>query len=123
MEKTVSGAIGSLLVFLASTGFIKRHKHLMGLMNVDTNHSMLRIPISALMYYASSSASSLKNTRSLLLGGGLLYVLIGGAGLLDRRIKGFLPSGLTKFDYAYHFGTGAVMIYLGSRKGRMLKAS
>jgi hypothetical protein len=90
-------------------------------MNVDTQHSMLRIPLTLALLYAGSQQTSLKDTRGILTFVGVFYLAVGAAGSIDRRLGGMLPSRLTGFDLVYHFGVGALALWLGGRSGRMMK--
>jgi hypothetical protein len=93
MEKRFSKMLGGGLAMLTLVGFIlpTRRKRFLGLMNVDSTHSVL------------------------------FYIAMGTAGLSDRKVGGALPSGLTNFDIVYHFAVGGAAIWLGSRSGRMMK--
>lgn len=117
MERPVSLALGIALASLATAGFMKRKKQLFNLMNVDTNHSIIRTPTSLLLLLGSRS--KLKTTRAILTGVSTLYFAIGVTGLFDKRLKGILPSGLTRFDIIYHFLTGATTLWMGTRSGRI----
>jgi hypothetical protein len=119
MEKQTSFMLGVVLWLLAFVGFFTGKKHLFKLMNVDPIHSVLRIPLGGLLLYGGRS--ELKMTRDILLGTGLIYLLIGSAGVKDRKVGGLLPSGLTGFDLVYHFATGLAVIWMGARRGRMMK--
>lgn len=123
MEKMISKIFADVLVILTFAGLVlpKRKKRLFGLMNVDTTHSMLRIPLTAAMLYAASNQTNLKMTRNILTGFGIFYVAMGTAGLIDRKVGGLLPSELTTFDLIYHFSSGAAALWLGQRSGRMMK--
>jgi len=123
MERTFSSKLGVGLALLTFSGFVKSKtpKHLLGLMNVDTQHSMLRVPLTMALLYAGSNQSTLKNTRAILTGIGIFYFAIGAIGYKDKSVGGVLPSKLTNFDLIYHFGVGASALWLGSRSGRMVK--
>lgn len=123
MEKKFSTFVGAGLVLLTFSGFIKddRPKHLFGLMNVDEQHSLLRIPLTLALLYAGSSQSTLKDTRTILSAVGVFYIVMGAVGSIDRKVGGTLPSKLTNFDLVYHFVVGAFALWLGARSGRMLK--
>ncbi len=120
MEKQTSVFLGGFLSVLTFAGFTARNKHLLKLLNVDTNHSVLRMPLTAALLYAGTQAD-LKTTRKILTGVGIFYVAMGSAGLVDKKVGGLLPSGLTNYDIVYHFAVGAGSLWLGSRSGRMLK--
>ena len=119
MEKQVSLGLGITLSALAVAGFVQKEKHVIGLMNVDTNHSMIRIPVAALLFYGSQS--NLKATRGVLTATGVIYLLIGAAGIVDRKVGGVLPSKLTGFDLVYHFAVGIPTLLLGLQTGRIIK--
>jgi hypothetical protein len=123
MEKVFSLGLGIALSALTMSGFAQRNppKRFLGLMNVDTQHSVLRIPLTAALLYAASSKSTLKDTRSILTGVGVFYLAMGAVGTIDKSVGGTLPSRLTNFDIVYHFGVGGMALWLGSRSGRMMK--
>lgn len=123
MEKNFSTILGAGLTLLMVAGFAKseKPKHLLGLMNVDTRHSVLRIPTTLALLYASSHHTPLKSTRTVLSLTGLLYLVIGTIGSMDKKAGGLLPSRLTNFDLVYHFVVGASALWLGSRSGRMMQ--
>ena len=123
MEKNFAKILGAGLALLMSVGLLKskKPKRLLGLMNIDTQHSILRMPTTLVLLYASSRHASLKDTRTILSLTGLLYLTIGAIGSIDRKAAGTLPSKLTDFDLVYHFVVGASALWLGSRSGRMMK--
>lgn len=121
MEKSLSLFFAGLLSKLALAGLVKRNKQLYGLMNIDENHSLIRLPVIALLSYAGTMGS-LSTARKILTCVGAIYLAIGGAGLIDKRVGGVLPSGLTKFDLPYHLVTGAFLVWMGMRPGRMMKS-
>jgi hypothetical protein len=120
IEKFVSVKLGVTLVILTLAGFTNT-RHLFRLLNVDANHSYLRIPLTAALLYAGSPAARLKTTRQILLSVGVFYFAIGAIGSADRKVGGLLPSKLTNFDIFYHFAVGAGAVWLGARPGRMVK--
>jgi hypothetical protein len=117
MEKRFSSILASGLTLLTLSGFVKRKKpkHLLGLMNIDTQHSILRLPLILVLLGAGSQETSLRNTRAILTFVGVFYLAIGSLGAADRRLDGVLPSKLTNFDLAYHFGVGILALWLGRR--------
>jgi hypothetical protein len=123
MEKKFSSTLGLGLALLTLLGMTKgkQPKHFLGLMNVDLQHSILRMPLTAALLYAGSRQSSLKDTRAVLAFVGVVYIAMGVIGSMDRSVFRFLPSRLTNFDIGYHLGVGALSLWLGSRSGRMMK--
>lgn len=123
MEKTFASKFGAGLTILTLAGFTKssRPKHLFGLMNVDTQHSLLRIPLTLALLHAASQQVPLRGTRAILSFIGGFYIAIGFVGMADKSAGGMLPSRLTNFDLVYHFGVGALALWLGGRSGRMMK--
>lgn len=123
MERQFSSILGAALAVLALDGFAKRDfpKHFLGLMNVDTPHSVLRVPLTVVLLYGGLRQSSLKTTRSILSFVGMFYIAMGAAGSMDKSVGHVLPSKLTKFDVVYHFAVGAAALWLGKRSGRMMK--
>lgn len=123
MEKLFSTMLGGGLSVLTISGFAIRKppKHFLGLMNVDTQHSALRVPLTLALLYAGSKHAPLKATRRILSFVGVFYLAVGAIGSVDKSAGGTLPSRLTNFDIGYHFGVGAFALWLGSRSGRMVK--
>jgi hypothetical protein len=123
MEKQFSQFSSALLLLLTAIGFMIPgvKKRFLGLMNVDTTHSIIRTPLTLALLYGASDKSTVKATRSILLGMGIFYIGVGTAGLTNRKLYGLLPSGLTSFDLGYHFTVGVSAIWLGCRSGRMMK--
>jgi hypothetical protein len=125
MEKTFSTMLGCGLALLTLAGFTKRKKpkYFLGLMNVDTQHSLLRIPLTASLLYAGSRQAPLTGTRQVLTFVGKFYLAVGLIGSADRSLGRLLPSKLTNFDIGYHFGVGTVALWQGKRSGRMMRRS
>jgi hypothetical protein len=119
MEKLMSLSMGMFVAFLTLLGFVQRDKHFAGVMNVDTTHSAMRLPITLALLYGAKT--NLKTTRCILLSVGAVYVGMGCAGLIDKKVGGLLPSKLTNFNIVYHLVAGAAAVYMGGRSGRMMK--
>jgi hypothetical protein len=122
MEKVLSMDLGITILLLTVAGFVLDTKHLIKLMNIDTSHSILRVPLAIALLYGGTKAD-LDLTRLILFGVGGFYIAMGTAGLVDKKVGGAIPSGLTSFDVGYHLLTGAAAIWLGTRPGRMTKSS
>lgn len=123
MEKVFSSILGVGLLVLTTSGLAKRKfpKRLLGLMNVDTQHSVLRVSLTSALLYAGSRQTPLKSTRAILSFVGVFYIAMGVVGSIDKKVGGTLPSKLTNFDVGYHLGVGALALWLGRRSGRMMK--
>lgn len=85
MEKSFSLSLGFEVALLTLAGYVLDQKHLCRLMNIDETHSAIRTPLVLALLYAGSEAS-VRTTRKILLGTGVFYLLVGSAGLLDRRL-------------------------------------
>lgn len=120
MEKQMSLSLGATLVLLTIAGFFLKQRHLIKLMNIDSTHSMLRVPLTVALLYGGTT-TDLKTTRKILLAVGIFYVFMGASGKMGKKVGSLLPSGLTNFDIVYHFVVGAGAIWMGSRSGRMMK--
>jgi hypothetical protein len=122
-EKVFSKILGCGLVVLTIAGLVpgRRPKHFLGLMNTDEQHSALRVPLAMALLYAASPQAPLRSTRKVLTVVGTAYLLVGTVGLANKRAGGALPSGITKFDVAYHYSVGLACLWLGKRSGRMMK--
>jgi hypothetical protein len=123
MEKVFSSLLGTGLSVLALSGFAQRKspKYFLHFMNVDTQHSVLRVPLAAVLMYAGSRRTPVRKTRYILSIASLLYLTLGIAGIKDKSIFEMLPSRLTNFDLVYHFSVGTLALWLGTRSGRMMK--
>jgi hypothetical protein len=98
---------------------MKEKKQVAGMMNVDTAHSAIRVPVATALILGAFSRLSI--TRKILLDTGIVYLVIGMLGVLDKRVYGLLPSKLTRFDLVYHYIIGTLVTWLGIRPGRMIR--
>jgi hypothetical protein len=106
MQKKVAQVYGILIAFLAVAGLMT-NGHLFELMNVDGFLDVLRIALAVALLAVGFGAASLTAARSVLSFTGILYLGMALVGLFDSKFFGLLPSGLTGFDIAFHFITGA----------------
>jgi hypothetical protein len=123
MEKATLNIIAKVLEVLIAAGFLQRKqpKRLLKMMNIDTSHSVIRVPLLLASLYGGSTKSDIKAARYMLTAVGAVYVAMGAAGAADKKVGGALPSRLTNFDIVYHFAVGGAALWLGTRAGRMMK--
>ncbi|HUS26729.1 MAG TPA: hypothetical protein VMY99_05275 [Nevskiaceae bacterium] len=108
MEKRLVQIFAVVVGLLAVTGLFISGEHLFNLMNVDIALDILRVGLAAVLIYAGFFTKSVQAVRSALLTFTVLYLGLGALGLLDAKLWGLLPTGLTGFDIAFHLGAGLV---------------
>lgn len=116
MVLMVAKMYGWLIALLGVLGLFVTDGHLFKFMNADMPLDILRILLAAMLLYAVYSKKE-DMARSGLLLVGVLYVLMGVAGLFDSELWGLLPTGLTGFDIVFHLVTG--LAALGVAKTKM----
>jgi hypothetical protein len=94
--------------------------HLLNLMNVDAALDGLRVVLGAALLYIGFGSKNNRQATIALLVVGVVYILTAILGLIDPKLFGMLPSGLTGFDIAFHLITGAVAAWAGLRKSAEL---
>src|SRR4051812_23852516 len=99
MERTFSRILGGGLAALTLAGFVldRKPKRWLGVMNVDTGHSVLRVPLTIALLSGSTKRTRIKTVRRILTGVGGFYIVMGILGLADDDAGGVLPSKLTPF--------------------------
>jgi uncharacterized membrane protein len=113
---------GILVALLAVIGLFVSG-HMFDVMNTDIALDVLRVVLAAGLLYIGYVARDQVMARRALLGVGILYILMGVAGIISPTLGGLLPSGLTGFDVVFHLVTGAMAAAVGaSSENRRLAA-
>ncbi len=117
MQRTVVRVYGVLIALLAVMGlFVGEGSHMLGIMNADMTLDILRIALAAYLLYAGFVAKEGPVVRSALWTVGILYIGMGVLGLIDPKLWGMLPTGLTTFDVGFHLVTGLLAIAIAAKK-------
>lgn len=112
MGKAFAIMLGVLLGGHGFLGLFVEHEHLLGIFNVDILVDVLYLFLSACLLSVGFFAHSAGAIRGVLLFSGGVLALLGFAGLVDDRVFGLLPTGLTLMDFVILFGTGAVSMIM-----------
>jgi hypothetical protein len=114
MQKQTAKTYGVLIALLAVLGFVT-DSPTFGFINTDNVLDMLRVVLAAMLLYAGFKSDNENFIRGLLVFVGVLYIGMGVLGLLDSKLWGLLPSGLTGFDVLFHLVTGIVAALVGMK--------
>ncbi len=104
-----------LAIVLGSHGLIGlfiEGEHLLAILNVDIFIDWVYLLSAALLFFVALTDSSPGLLRGSLFLVGAVLLVIGGIGLLDDRVLGLMPTGLTLVDYFLFFGAGLVSIIM-----------
>ena len=104
-----------LAIVLGSHGLIGlfiEGEHLLAILNVDIFIDWVYLLSAALLFFVALTDSSPGLLRGSLFLVGAVLLVIGGIGLLDDRVLGLMPTGLTLVDYFLFFGAGFVSIIM-----------
>jgi hypothetical protein len=116
MQRQTVKVYGVLIALLAGGGFFIKDGHLLGLMNADTALDWLRVVLALSLLYIGFKPGSAGAIRGILVFTGILYIGMALLGLIDSKLWGMLPNGLTGFDIAFHLITGVVALAVGLKK-------
>ena len=102
----VIGALAILGLFVSG--------HLFQIINTDIIMDFVRVVLAAYLLYVGVGVRSEDSATTALTVVGIVYVVIGLAGLFNPTLGGLLPTGLTGFDVISHllaglFAVGAAM--------------
>jgi hypothetical protein len=112
MGKAFAIMLGILLGGHGFLGLFVEGEHLLGIFNVDILVDLLYLGLAFLLLVVGFFSENKAAIRGVLLLAGGALVLLGFAGLLDDRVFGFLPSGLTLMDFVILFGAGGVSMLM-----------
>jgi hypothetical protein len=119
MNLKLTQAYGILIGLLALLGLFTGG-HLFGLMNTDAAIDGIRVVLAAVLLYIGFVSKNVRQASTALLVTGVLYLGMAVLGMVDSKLFGLLPSGLTSFDIIFHLVTGAVAAWAGLRKSHEL---
>jgi hypothetical protein len=115
MQRQTVKFYGVLIALLAAAGLLMNDGHLFGLMNVDPALDWTRVVLAVLLLYVGFKSGSETAVRSSLVFVGVLYIGLAVLGLIDSKIWGLLPNGLTGFDVVFHAATGIAAVMVGMK--------
>jgi hypothetical protein len=108
MQKRLVQMFAVVVAFLGVAGLFVESGHLFDLMNANIALDILRLGLAAYLIYAGFFTDSARIIKSALLTFTMLYLGLAVLGMIDSRIWGLLPAGLTGFDIAFHLVAGLV---------------
>lgn len=111
MLKRLAQILGIITAILVLGGLFMERGHFLGLMNVNIALDLFRIPIAAALLYAGYVTDNSSIIRNILGIVGVVYVLIAILGIINSKVWGLLPDGLTGFDEFFHLFTGLLAIW------------
>lgn len=116
MERQATRVYGLLIALLAVVGLFVSHGHMFNVMNADGFLDGLRVVLAVALLYAGFATNNVKLMRSLLGAVAASYVGLAVLGLIDSKLWGLLPNGLTGFDIVFHLVTGVAAGVVAMRK-------
>lgn len=113
-------AVGSGILFLmlGIWGLLLGEGHLIGILNIDLVEDIVHLLSAALLLYAAFGQRDPGVTRTIIGVLGVIYLGMALLGMLDSRLFGMLPSGLTMWDHVIHLIFGILFVVVGFVMGR-----
>lgn len=108
MGKTLVRIFAVIVVLLAVIGLFINEGLFLGFMNVDIALDILRLGLAVVLIYAGFISKNPQTVKWSLILFTVLYLGLGVFGLVDAKIWGLLPTGLTGFDIVFHLGAGVL---------------
>ena len=110
--------VGIVVIVIGIVGLIAGERQLAGLINVDIVEDIVHIVTGGLLAWAGFALRDLRMVRNIVGGLGVVYVLVGILGFIDRELFGLLPHHYTVFDNLLHLVLGALSIVVAWVVGR-----
>jgi hypothetical protein len=104
--------LGILLGSHAFVGWFIEGSRILGLLNVDLFNDIVYTICAVALLLVGSTHTPVKVIQGVLLLVGLLFLVMGVAGLFDDKLGGLLPTGVTIIDHLLLFGTGGAAVLL-----------
>jgi len=103
--------VGLILLLVAVVGFIAGDPEdgLLGILNVDLSEDIIHVLTGGLLAYVGFSGSN-DMVKSVVTALGVVYLLVGVLGFVDRELFGLIPHGYTTFDNILHLALGALAL-------------
>ncbi|MDB5184205.1 MAG: hypothetical protein JWN38_13 [Candidatus Saccharibacteria bacterium] len=115
MQRNTAKFYGFLVLVLGLAGLVAGEKQLFGFLNIDIALDVARLLFAAVLLYVGYAAKTMKPVRASLLAIGVVYVVLGVAGLFSADVGGLLPDKLSVFDKVFHLVAGVLAIGVGAK--------
>jgi hypothetical protein len=116
--RQVAVGSGILFLLLGLGGLLLGEGHLGGILNIDLTEDIVHLLSAALLLYAAFGQRDAGITRTIMGVLGVLYLGVAVLGMLDARLFGLVPNGLTMWDHVVHFIFGILFVVMGFVMGR-----
>lgn len=113
MLRTYAQVVGVVLLVLGLGGLLLGDRQLAGALNIDLVEDIVHIVTGGLLAYAGFGRVGAGQARSVVIGVGALYLLLGLLGFVDPTLFGLLPSGYTVIDNFFHLLLGIAGLAIG----------
>ncbi len=113
MLRTYAQVVGVVLLVLGLGGLLLGDRQLAGALNIDLVEDIVHIVTGGLLAYVGFGRVGAGQARSVVIGVGALYLLLGLLGFVDPNLFGLLPSGYTVIDNFIHLLLGIAGLAIG----------
>jgi hypothetical protein len=102
--------LGVVLILTGVLGLVLGERLLLGILNIDILEDIVHILTGGILAYVGFGRTDLALARSVVLGLGVIYLLVGLLGFVVPSLFGLLPDGYTIFDNLLHLALGVLSI-------------
>ena len=118
LARTYAKVVGVGLLLLGIIGLIAGDPEdgLLGILNIDITEDLVHILSGGVLAYVGfkGTDAAVKSTVTAV---GVVYLLVGLLGFVDKQLFGLIPHEYTVVDNIIHLGAGAVALFAGLKGG------
>lgn len=110
MLRTVAQVFGVVIFLLGVGGLLFGEGHLLGLFNIDLVEDLVHLLSGGVLIYFGFVRNDMQMLKTLFMGLGVVYLLVGVLGFVAPMLFGLLPSGYNIADNLLHLALGVIFL-------------
>lgn len=123
MIRQYAGILGIVIIVVGVLGLVLGERSLFDLVNIDIAEDIVHLVTGGLLAYVGFGQRDSRLARTVVLGLGVVYLLVGIIGFIVPDLFGLLPHEYSVFDNLFHIALGLVNIAVAWFVGRQAMAT
>ncbi len=123
MIRQYAGILGIVIIVVGVLGLVLGERSLFDLVNIDLAEDIVHLVTGGLLAYVGFGQRDSRLARTVVLGLGVVYLLVGIIGFIVPDLFGLLPHEYSVFDNLFHIALGLVNIAVAWFVGRQAMAT